>query len=182
MVEAEFRNSSHPSWFFDHHLSFDHKGFFMPIQKKTLQQKIDGKYRVTPGCWIWIGAKKKDGYGYVQHEGREFLAHRAAYFLRYGDLNPDLCICHRCDNRLCVNPDHLWQGTALENDADKVAKGRQARGERMGSAKLNEQKVLEIRAAFTGGRDGENTVSLGRKYGMHPSTIWAVVNRVNWKS
>lgn len=182
MVETELRTSSHPFWFSDHHLSFDHKGFFMPIQKKTLQQKIYEKFRVTPGCWVWTGAKKKDGYGYVRHDGREFLAHRAAYFLRHGNLNPGLCICHTCDNRLCVNPDHLWQGTALENDADKMAKGRQAKGERMGSAKLSAQQVAEIRTVFTGGRGGENTVSLGKKYGVSPSTIWDVVNRVNWKS
>lgn len=75
------------------------------------------------GCWYWLGGVQTKGYGHFRNK----TAHRTAYFL-YKNVDPgQLCVCHSCDNRLCVNPDHLWLGTHADNVRDKVSKGRQSR-------------------------------------------------------
>lgn len=76
------------------------------------------------GCWYWLGALQSKGYGQFRNRG----AHRVSYML-YKNVDPgNLNVCHSCDNRMCVNPNHLWLGTHLDNVMDKVMKGRQSRG------------------------------------------------------
>lgn len=80
------------------------------------------------GCWEWIGARDKNGYGRIQvmTDGKwgTQLVHREAYKLLRGNLPDDLGLCHRCDNPPCVNPDHLFLGTQLDNMTDAKLKGR----------------------------------------------------------
>jgi hypothetical protein len=133
-------------------------------------------------CWEWTGRISKWGYGlwYVRNGGNRpnKLAHRFAYELAKGPIPKGLCVCHSCDNRLCVNPDHLWLGTLEENNHDRDAKGRTNRpiGENHPRAKLDLRKVRMIRRLR-----GKVTQSrLAKHFGVSPSTIASAQKGVNW--
>lgn len=114
------------------------------------------KRRIWPdyvtGCWNWTGNMDKDGYGRVAAEilengvrrrGNE-RAHRFFYRMRYGP-QVNQWVLHKCDNRLCCNPDHMFVGDSVDNTRDRTKKARDARGERHGNAKLTEEMVRLIR-------------------------------------
>src|SRR5688572_12699995 len=95
-------------------------------------------------CWPWTGGGMPQGYGHFQTGSgtdgtrKTWKAHRYAWTLLVGPIPDGLHLCHHCDNPPCVNPAHMFIGTHRENNADKVAKMRQARGETFSIAKLTE--------------------------------------------
>lgn len=91
----------------------------------TLEEKFKSKFKISENeCWEWIGNLDKDGYGFLMHYGKVIKGHRYAYIIMHGDIEEGKSICHSCDNRKCVNPHHLFQGSQLENIQDCIAKGR----------------------------------------------------------
>lgn len=85
------------------------------------------------GCWLWMGSHNAKGYGELWFGDRNERAHRLSYEFLVADLPGDWLVCHRCDNPACVNPAHLFVGTAAQNTADMVNKGRHVPAPRRGS-------------------------------------------------
>jgi len=134
----------------------------------------------TAGCWLWTGGVTRHGYGrfYPSH-GRYVLAHRYVWTLTRGALTPAECLLHRCDVPACVNPDHLFVGTKTDNAADRDAKQRQARGERVNNAKLTAATVAHIRSEYTG-KYGQR-VALMRRYSIGSSAFHSIITRQTWR-
>jgi hypothetical protein len=137
------------------------------------------------GCIPWAGAKCKSGYGMlylttaVGAKAKMVLAHRAAYQMANGPIPAEMDVLHSCDNPPCVNPDHLFLGTQRDNNQDMIAKGRQARGETNGRAKLTEADIASIRERYGAGR--ASIKSLGEEFGVTKATIRDVASGRTWK-
>ena len=123
------------------------------LHSMTMAQKIEAYSEKIPeaGCWLWLLALDKDGYGHVKEGGKRKGAHRVSYAHFVGQIPEGIFVCHRCDTPTCVNPAHLFLGTVLENTQDRNMKGRQARGARHGRTTLNEDQVREIRSLYQKG-------------------------------
>ncbi|MGW2594822.1 helix-turn-helix domain-containing protein [Streptomyces sp. NPDC001515] len=132
-------------------------------------------------CWLWTGALNEHGYGVMRpntqrRNGPTVKAHRASLQLAGVEIE-GLYVLHACDNPPCVNPNHLSAGTAADNAADMVGKGRQARGTGRRTSKLTEAQIPEIRARAAA---GEMQKVLAAEYGVSHPTISRVVSRQGW--
>lgn len=82
------------------------------------------KVAVSDDCWEWTASRFRGGYGRFTRAGEHVMAHRFSYELRNGYIDPNLMVLHKCDNKGCVNPDHLYQGDAAQNAKDALQRGR----------------------------------------------------------
>jgi hypothetical protein len=140
-----------------------------------LKARFESKFYVTPGCWIWTGFRNEKGYGGFSVNNRTTKAHRVSYQMYVGQITDGLHVLHRCDNRRCVNPDHLFLGTNADNTADKVRKGRQQKGSQFPQAKLSEQQILEIRM------DPRKCRDIGAEYGISHSAVSEIKLLKRWR-
>lgn len=131
-------------------------------------------------CWPWTAGKTKAGYG-VFHPRKPLTvgAHRYMLEIKLGrSIGPKLYACHRCDNPICVNPEHLYEGTHQDNVNDAVRRDRHKRGER-GSMKLTEDDVLNIRNSVA---KGAKSRDMAARYGVAESLISGIVRGKRWAS
>lgn len=131
------------------------------------------------GCWVWDKCSSESEYGRFHAYGKCFPAHRFSYELHVGKIPKGLVACHKCDNPPCVNPNHIFIGTHLDNTIDMHRKGRGRYGENHGRAKLTINDVNEIRKDYNTG--GITQRKLAEKYGVSKSTIGAITTRTNWR-
>jgi hypothetical protein len=151
----------------------------------TVEERFWPKVRKTDTCWEWTGAKQQATaltlpYGILwKREGKTWLkAHRVSWELHFGEIPEGKFVCHHCDNPVCVNPSHLFLGTAADNMTDKWSKGRGVLGERHHKSKLTADQVREMRAKR---KQGVSTSELGRQYGISQVAAWDVVNGKHWR-
>lgn len=128
------------------------------------------------GCYICISHKpNKDGYPQVSFRGVTEVIHRYIFIINKGEINDGLVVRHTCDNRSCINPEHLIVGTHQDNVIDKVNRNRQSKGEKNGRAKLTEEQIEKIL------NDRDNNVVIAKKYNVCHQTISLIKRGKIWK-
>lgn len=160
----------------------------MAAESLSVIARFESKFIPEPnsGCWLWLGGKNRWGYGQFWLNGQTIQAHRVAYELWRGPIPDALLVMHRCDNRACVNPDHLKPGTYQENSADMVRKGRSMRGIPMPpaavrrgednvTAKYTQAQVEEILRSELSHR------AIAAKLGVGYHTVWKIRRGLQWR-
>lgn len=155
----------------------------MPPERTPLAVRFWAKVDKSGDCWLWTGALKENGYGVIGgHERRSRYAHRVSYQLAFGAVPPGLNVLHRCDNRRCVRPDHLFAGTQAENIQDMVRKGRarpyDRRGRKNPRAVLTPGKAAEIRARR---QSGETLASIAARFSVGTSQVHRIATGRSWQ-
>ena len=140
---------------------------------------------LTKPCRLWTGWVTNKGYGDTYGNGRKISAHRLAWERAYGPIPSGMFVCHHCDVKRCIEPTHLFLGTALDNNRDAVAKGRNAhmRGSLNGQAKLTAAQVEEIRATVRPsppGVRGGGLTAAAQRYGVSLTEMSLIVSGKRW--
>lgn len=145
-------------------------------KKMTLDESLS-KYQVADdGCWNWTGVIHRDGYGLSFFNGKQIRAHRHMLLRSLGLQESELLALHKCDNRRCVNPDHLYLGTPKQNSTDMVSRNRQSRrfGEDNSVSKITKEIAI---AVFL---DKRKHKDIARDYGIAVSTVSSIKVGSNW--
>lgn len=148
-----------------------------------LEDRIKNYVTKTSSCWNWNGDRYDSGYGRLRDRNkRQVRAHRFFYEQVYGVIPEGLCALHKCDNRACVNPDHIFVGTKKDNMQDCLKKKRHKyiahHGEDNGMSKLSKEKVTKIRELWAKG--GIYQSDIAKKFGVTQQVISKVVNYKTW--
>lgn len=156
--------------------TFNPRGFSYLVTAKSkdmrkIRELFESSLRKDPttNCWNWPTKRNKQGYGLLKFMGYRFSAHRFSYMIYKGDIHDKLLVCHHCDNPACVNPDHLFLGTSMENMHDRDNKQR-------GRFLLTKERRREMIEMYESGN--YQTWDLAHKFGVSIHTIYTASYRV----
>ena len=135
------------------------------------------------GCWEWTARINRGGYGQFKLDGKFKTVSRLSYEWAFGiELTPNQFICHKCDNRKCVNPDHLFVGTHTDNMRDMWTKGRGKTSEQIGSknnnSKLTDDDIIKIKQRI---KNKETNISIANDFNVTHVMISLIRNNKRWK-
>lgn len=148
------------------------------LRNRSVSERFHAKYEVkNSGCWEWTESFDGNGRGGMTIEGTRKLAHILSYSLHKGEVPKGLCVCHKCDNPLCVNPNHLFLGTQIDNLKDMREKGRHVFGTRNGTSKLNDLSVIIAREARLKGYYISN---IARYFKVNESVMSKAIRGITW--
>ena len=131
----------------------------------------------SSGCILWTKSVTHKGHGRLHIGGRQTTAHREAYRVAYGPIPEGMCVCHTCDVPRCINIEHLFLGTQVDNLADMVSKGRHAYGTKNGKSKLDADRVIEMRKQRA---NGAAYSSIAAWAGVSCATAYSAGNGKTW--
>lgn len=162
------------------------------MKTKPMIDRFWAKVKKTDTCWLWAASTCGIGYGQIGNGPAGSgcsMAHRYSYEIHKGPIPKGLCVCHKCDNTRCVNPDHLFLGTNHDNIKDMIKKGRHIKGAKIGgtkrsgelshNSKLTEKDIIEIRKYYA-----KNYITLkylAKKYGVNFVHIGNIVRNKSWQ-
>jgi hypothetical protein len=147
----------------------------MGFKKSVAHRLLSNVTYTYSGCWEWSGSVDNHGYGQMCANGKHARTHVLSFVVHKSQPTGGLCVMHTCDNRRCLNPEHLTLGTRQRNLEDMRQKGRGLKGRMHSMAKLSDEAVLAIRASERTNKD------LARTYDVDPSVISRVRNLEAWK-
>jgi hypothetical protein len=153
------------------------------VRGRSTQERFEQKVRKTETCWYWLGPVSNSGYGLMSFSKKRRSAHRLSFELFNGEIPLGMCICHRCDNKICVNPTHLFIGTYADNNRDCANKGRannsgNLRGDNHPRATLTESSA---RMAKSLASSGVKKTVIAERLKVNPSVIYDVCNGRTWR-
>ncbi len=149
-----------------------------PLCARCLHDRFWSDVEKTDGCWLWQGGTRGDGYGLIHFNGTQHRAHRVSWEMHYGPVPNGLYVCHHCDTRRCIRPDHLFLGTHSDNMKDAATKGHQS-GERNNAAKLTWQDIEKIRGEYRPWKITQENIA--ERFGIARSNVSRIVNGKAWK-
>jgi len=147
------------------------------VNNRGIEEKVWSKIRKKgeDDCWLWTGSKTPSGYGRIYINGETIRANRLVYILTKGFISEDKIILHTCNNKLCVNPKHLKEGTNLENSQQMVEDGRQVSGNTI----LTKENVSKIRELYNTGKYSYEILS--DKFGITKGNTVQIIRNELWK-
>lgn len=131
------------------------------------------------GCWEW-NKRLSCGYGEMRVARYNVKAHRVSWILHRGSIPSGMLVCHKCNNKKCVNPDHLYLGTCLVNVSDAIRDGLRSSGEDMWNAKLTNKDVSKMRKIRV--KTGKTYQELADMFGVSKPTIAHIFQGITWRS
>lgn len=122
------------------------------------------------GCWLWTAYITTQGYGSITVDKKPVKTHRLSFTIYKGEIPKGMLVCHHCDVRSCVNPDHLFLGTHKDNSDDMIRKGRSVsnHGDKNGRAKITNNDFLNIKSLF---KKGFSNSQIAERYGLKTETV-----------